>query len=78
MGGINGPFSFEPGSMKMYERKDLEDRRQFLKDASKAAGLAFVAPALLSAVSAREARAHRSGPSPGPTSPTGPTSPPKD
>ena len=62
----------------MAQKQSLEGRRQFLKDASKAAGLVFVAPALLSAVSAREARAHRSGPSPGPTSPTGPTSPPKD
>ncbi len=50
----------------MAKKQSLEGRRQFLKDASKAAGLVFVAPALLSAVSARELQAKGgSGPSPG-------------
>ena len=50
----------------MAQKQSLEGRRQFLKDASKAAGLAFVAPALLSAVSARELQAKgHTGPSPG-------------
>ena len=55
----------------MAQKQSLEGRRQFLKEVSKAAGLAFVAPALLSAVSASEARAHLS-PGGNPTSPTPP------
>ena len=50
----------------MAQKQSLEGRRQFLKEVSKAAGLAFVAPALLSAVSARELQAKgHTGPSPG-------------
>ena len=47
--------SSEPGSMKMDERKNLEDRRQFLKKAVRAAGLTFAAPVLLSVATPRDA-----------------------